>query len=128
MIKIACLTLNAKRLTLLALTLLFLVSYFLFLARPSQAGECDVTGGLTAQEAVNAFNKCAIEKNVFDDKIFNLNQMAGTVDSLYTLLLGESQLHPETNAATRGSGGLAASGRRGAALYSAEPVCGEYYF
>jgi len=126
--KIACLTLNAKRLTLLAITFLFLVSCFLFLVRNALAGECDVTGDLTAQEAVNVFNKCAIEKNVYDDKIFNLNQIAGTVDSLYTLLLGESQLHPETNAATRGGGALAASGRMVAALYSAEPVSGVNYF
>lgn len=40
----------------------------------------------------------------FDDKAFNLNQMAGTVDSLNYLLSGQSEAHPE----------LAALGNRGA--------------
>ncbi|MBI4100665.1 hypothetical protein HY439_02890 [Candidatus Microgenomates bacterium] len=31
----------------------------------------------------------------FDDKAFNLNQMAGTVDSLNYLLTGQSEAHPE---------------------------------
>ena len=121
--------LSIRRLALdfLAASFIFYFLFFIF-SGAVHAGECDVTGDLTAQEAINTLNKCAIEKNVFDDKIFNINQIAGTADSLYTLLVGESQLHPETNVATRGGGALAASGRMVAVLYSTEPVSGVTYF
>src|SRR3990167_1593825 len=112
------------------LILLSLFTLTLILA-PSGAnaqGACSAPGSVSSQEAVDQFNKCAIEKDIFDDKIFNFNQMAGTSDSLYTLLLGESQLHPETNAATRGGGALAASGKIIASLYAAPPASGVSYF
>ena len=113
----------------------FLVLFSLFtltlaLPRQAHAQSCEpVPEGqrLTAQEAMDLFNKCAIEKNVFDDKIFNTNQIAGTVDSLNTLMFGTSQLHPETDVATRGSGALAATGNLVAVLYSVPPASGVDY-
>ena len=107
---ISCLTSKAKRLTLIAIFLLLLATSYLLLANnPVHAGECNVDTRISAKEAVDQINKCAIEKNVFDDKIFNLNQIAGTADSLYNMLTGESTLHEDTNSVTQKSGALAAS-------------------
>ena len=97
---------------------------------PVHAQSCDapIPEGTTdrTRVAVDSLNKCAIEKNVFDDKIFNTNQMVGTVDSLNTLLFGTSQLHPETNAITRSSA-LAATTNMITALYSSPPASGVQY-
>lgn len=144
MLKIACLTLNAKpaisearqrrRLTLIAIALLFSLLFFIFSiggVHAQTTGNCDPvpTGQrLTDQEAVDKINKCAIEKNVFDDKIFNINQLAGTTDSLFNLLTGRSKLHPETNDVTAKTGALAASSQLVASLYSQPPVSGVEYF
>ncbi len=92
------------------------------------AQECDADAQLTTQDAIDQINKCAIEKNVFDDKIFNLNQIAGTADSLYNLISGFSKLHPDTDSITQGSGALAASGNLVASMYAAPPVSGVEYF
>lgn len=106
----------------------FLFSLFtLTLALPRQAhAQCNANPN-NSQEAINAFNRCAIETDIFDDKIFNFNQIAGTTDSLNTLLYGTSQLHPQTNALTRDNGALAASGRLIASLYN-PPISGVEYF
>src|SRR4030042_2105880 len=86
--------------------------FILTLALPRQAhaqSACDQTAG-NSQDTINQLNKCAIEKDIFDDKIFNLNQISGTTDSLYNLLTGRSQLHPETNQVTQNGGALASTG------------------
>src|SRR3989344_4720166 len=118
---------------LVILTFLFsLFTLALALPRQAHAQECDAPfeqgNPAPAQEAIDRLNKCAIEKNVFDDKIFNVNQIAGTVDSLHTLMFGTSNLHPETDVATRGGGALASSGKLVATLYSSPPVSGVEYF
>jgi len=122
-----------SRLALVAVIFTFLFSLFtLTLARSvhAQADPCAPAspGPYPAQEAIDKINKCAIKKDIFDDKVFNLNQIAGTTDSLYNLLLGRSLLHPETDNVTAGSGALAASGRLVASLYASPPVSGVNYF
>ena len=111
-------------------SLLFLVSCFLFLANPvhAQADACTADPNLTTREAIDKINKCAIQKDIFDDKVFNINQLTGTTDSIYNLLTGRSQLHPETDEVTAGRGALAASGKLVASLYAAPPVSGVQYF
>ena len=141
MIKIAAIkALVVRRWSLVAF--IFLISLFPLKARlaeggtihlslftnPVHAGEYDPYPDLTVQEAIDQINKCAIEKNVFDDKIFNLNQIAGTTDSLYNLLTGTSDLHPDTNSVTQNTGALAASGNLVALMYSTPPVSGVEYF
>lgn len=129
MIKSAVWTRIAKRLTQNAVFIfLFLVSCFLLLVDNAHAQSACDTPAQSSQEAINQLNKCAIEKDIFDDKIFNLNQITGTTDSLLNLLTGGSQLHPETNQVTAGGGALAASGNFIAALYSTPPVSGIQYF
>jgi hypothetical protein len=147
MLSISCLTSKAKpaigearqrrRLTLVPILLvvfffIFSLLSFHFSLGSVQAATTDncatSTTPLTDQEAVDKLNKCAIQKNVFDDKIFNVNQIAGTTDSIYNLLTGSSRLHPETNGVTAKSGALAASGNLIVALYSAPPASGVQYF
>src|SRR3990167_4093132 len=82
----------------------------------------------TTQETIYNLNKCAIEKDVFDDKIFNLNQILGTTDSLYTTLTGTSLAHPDTNQVTQGKGALAGMGNMIALLYREQPVSGVQFF
>jgi len=111
--------------------LAFLFSLFtltLTFAKPAHAATCQIPANATSQETINAFNKCAIEKNIFDDKIFNFNQISGTTDSLYTMLIGNSLLHPETDEITQGKGAVAATGRLVAGLYSTPPASGVGYF
>lgn len=114
-----------------SLIVLFLASLLFFIFSifygNVHAQECD-TRVTSSQEAINAFNKCAIERNVFDDKLFNTNQIAGTVDSLNTLLTGESRLHPETNVTTANSGALASVGNFVVAMYGSPPASGVQYF
>ena len=120
-----------SRLSLVLISLLFLISCFFFLVRGVHAAsECDrgSTPPATDPEAIDKINKCAIEKNIFDDKIFNLNQIAGTTDSLYSLLTGRSRLHPETDNITQKSGALASTGHLVAAIYSSPPISGVQYF
>ena len=130
------LALNVKRLTTNAVlatfffSLLFLLtSYFIlhtsyFGAAHAQA--CDAPAQ-NSQEAINQLNKCAIEKDIFDDKIFNLNQISGTTDSLYNLITGRSQLHPETNTVTQNWGALASVSNMTIALYKTPPASGVQY-
>src|SRR3989344_4497883 len=130
------LALNVKRLTTNAVlatfffSLLFLLtSYFIlhtsyFGAAHAQA--CDAPAQ-NSQEAINQLNKCAIEKDIFDDKIFNLNQISGTTDSLYNLITGSSQLHPETNTVTQNWGALASVSNMTIALYKTPPASGVQY-
>src|SRR4030042_3407346 len=113
----------------LILTFLFAL-LTLTLALPRQAhaqSACDAQS-FSTQETIDNLNKCAIEKDIFDDKIFNLNQILGTTDSLYTTLTGTSLAHPETNQATAGKGALAGMGNMVAMLYRAEPVPGVQFF
>src|SRR3990167_7012824 len=121
-----------KRHLSIILTLIFsllLIIYYLILAPTGvNAQACTPAGPQSTRDSINQLNKCAIEKDIFDDKIFNINQISGTSDSLFNLLTGRSQLHPETNAATDGGGALAASGKMVAALYSSPPASGVYYF
>ena len=104
-------------LTLFTLTLTF--------APPVSAqGECAEIppGDNYNKEIIDQLNKCAIEKNIFDDKVFNFNQIAGTTDSLLVLLTGYSQLHPETDELTKNNSALATAGTLVASLYSAPPA------
>jgi hypothetical protein len=113
--------------------LIVLTSYFILHSSyignvHAQADACTADPNLTVQEAIDKINKCAIQKDIFDDKVFNLNQLTGTTDSIYNLLTGRSQLHPETDEVTAGRGALAASSRLVATLYSVPPVSGVEYF
>lgn len=120
----------------LLLAIIFLIIFLFLSISPSHALDCNPDGPLqttddpplTDKEAIRKINLCAIESNIFDDKIFNFNQIAGTVDSIHGLLTGTSRLHPETNHVTAGTGALAASGTIVAALYSVEPISGVEYF
>src|SRR3989338_4413336 len=118
---------NGKWLIVIFILLLFTIHYSLF-TKEAHAKTCQVPDNATSQETINAFNKCAIEKNIFDDKIFNFNQISGTTDSLYTLLVGSSLLHPETDAITANSGAIAAEGKLVAILFASPPVSGVSYF
>lgn len=106
---------------------LLLVTCYLLLVTPSPAYAQECRPATTTRDAIDQINKCAIEKDVFDDKIFNLNQIAGTADSLYSLLIGRSLVHPETDQVTRGTGAVAASGRLIAVLYAQPPISGVKY-
>src|SRR3990167_724746 len=89
------------------IVLALLTTYYLllttYLATPAFAQECEAIppGDNYGKEVIDQLNKCAIEEDIFDDKVFNFNQIAGTADSLLTLLMGYSQLHPETNELTK---------------------------
>jgi len=121
---------NRLALIFAAFSLLIVTGYLLIVARPVHAqaqSVCGQLGPTSTQVGVDTINKCAIEKDIFDDKLFNLNQMLGTIDSLNTMLSGESALHPETNQITKGQGALAAGGSLVASLYSSPPVSGVSY-
>lgn len=116
--------------TLLLALLLSLVACFLLLFASSALAapeDCDPPVNATSEEVVDQINRCAIEKNIFDDKVFNLNQLGGTADSLYTLLLGESQLHPEITQVTKRQGALASAATLVATLYNNPPASGISY-
>lgn len=120
---------NAKRTALIAFFLALSLITFHFLLAPSVHAQSCTGGNINTKEAIDRINKCSIEKDIFDDKVFNLNQITGTTDSLYNLLTGRSQLHPETNRITQNSGGaIGASGKMVALLYSAPPASGVNYF
>lgn len=126
----ALISLNVKRHLSIVLILTFLFSLFtltLILAPSARAQACGAQS-FSTQETINNLNKCAIEKDIFDDKIFNLNQILGTTDSLYTSLTGISLAHPETNQVTQGKGALAGMGGMVAALYREQPVSGVQFF
>jgi len=112
---------------LIFLVLATLIIGSFFVLTNIHAQECDPDPTLQAGEAIDKMNKCAIEKNIFDDKLFNFNQLAGTTDSIYTLLTSKSQLHPETDDITAGSGAIAASGKLVAAVYAHPPASGVNY-
>ncbi len=131
-------TQNAKRLTLIALAafLTYNLALVTFVspvfAQPATASNCvalppDPNNPPTAAEEINQINDCAIESNVYDDKMFNFNQMSGTADSLYTLLLGYSALHPETNTVTADSGTVQMANNMIASMYARPPISGTYY-
>ena len=67
-------TIQAFVLSRLALaTLVFLFSLFtLTFAKPVHAQECAQQDNLPVREAIDKINKCSIEKDIFDYKIFNL--------------------------------------------------------
>src|SRR3990172_6318850 len=121
---------NANHFSLFTLTLILLSLFTLTLilapSRANAQGACDAPAG-SSQEAINQLNKCAIEKDIFDDKIFNLNQISGTTDSLFNLITGSSQLHPETNTVTQNWGALATVSNMTIALYKAPPASGVQY-
>jgi hypothetical protein len=113
-----------------AAVLLFTIYNLLFTAPPvsaANAPDCSAPKVQTAPEIMNQFNNCAIESNIYDDKLFNFNQMSGTVDSIYTMLLGYSALHPQTNAVTDGTGATSVVNGMVASLYSRPPISGTYY-
>ncbi len=130
--KIAALNLGLffNRLTLIVL-LFTLFTLTLTLLRPAYA-QCTYTAPTNAQtsdqELINQFNKCAIEQNVYDDKIFNYNQISGTVDSLNTMILGYSFLHPQTDTITASNGALTQASSLVASLYAHPPASGVEYF
>src|SRR3989344_2210894 len=130
-------SLNAKRLTTNAFLAFFFFSFLslvtsYFILHTSYFGNAHAQScnapAANSRDAINLLNKCAIEKDIFDDKIFNLNQISGTTDSLYNLLTGYSQMHPETNTVTQNWGALAGMSRMVAGLYSAPPISGVQYF
>lgn len=84
--------------------------------------------GTDAASSIDAVNKCAIDNSSFDDKLFNFNQIAGTIDSIQTLLTGTSYLHYKTNNATAGTGALASAGKTLALIYTVPPASGVQYF
>ena len=106
--------------------LIFNTFYLILAPSGANAQACDAPA-LSSQEAINQLNKCAIEKDIFDDKIFNLNQISGTTDSLFNLITGSSQLHPETNTVTQNWGALATVSNMTIALYKAPPASGVQY-
>lgn len=118
-----------SRFALVALFLAFSLFTLTLALAPSGANAqaCDAQS-FSSQETIDNLNKCAIEKDIFDDKIFNLNQISGTADSLYSLLTGRSQLHPDTNQITQGEGALASTGKLVASLYATPPASGVQYF
>lgn len=120
-------TVNCQLLTVLVIFSLFTLT---LAGNVHAADACtpSTPGEHPAKEAIDELNKCAIQKDIFDDKVFNINQIAGTTDSIYNLLTGKSQLHPETNQLTAGTGALAASGKLVALLYAKPPVSGVQYF
>lgn len=81
----------------------------------------------TGQQGVDNYNKTAIKTQAMDDKIFNLNQWSGSVDSALVLLTGCSQIHPQTNIATSGTGALASTSALIALAYSSPPISGVNY-
>lgn len=114
--------------TLLAISI-FIVLAHLAITHPAKAATDNCQSqNEDVKDAIDRINKCAIQKDIYDDKIFNINQISGTTDSLYNLLTGRSQLHPETNQITANAGAIAASGRIVALLYSAPPASGVQYF
>src|SRR3989344_9676517 len=127
----AIFALNVKRLTTNAVLTIFFFSLLFLLSsyfnNAHAQGACDAQS-FSTQETIDNLNKCAIEKDVFDDKIFNLNQILGTTDSLYTSLTGTSLVHPDTNQVTQGKGALAGVGGMVAALYREQPVSGVQFF
>src|SRR3989344_7250551 len=113
-------SLNAKRLTTNAFLAFFFFSFLslvtsYFILHTAYFGNANAQScnapAANSRDAINLLNKCAIERDIFDDKIFNLNQISGTTDSLYSLLTGYSQLHPETNQITQGGGALASTSK-----------------
>jgi len=127
----AIFALNVKRLTTNAVLTIFFFSLLFLLSsyfnNAHAQGACDAQS-FSTQETIDNLNKCAIEKDVFDDKIFNLNQILGTTDSLYTTLTGTSLAHPDTNQVTQGKGALAGMGNMIAMLYREQPVSGVQFF
>jgi len=119
---------SIKKLLLFAVSFFFILYLLSFVfTRSAHAADCGPAA--STADAINAINRCAISsKNGFDDKIFNLNQMAGTVCSLQRLLTGKCELQPEIDKVTQGTGALAASGKLVALLYSAPPASGVQYF
>src|SRR3989344_5825287 len=121
---------NAVLVTFFFSLLFLLTSYFIIhnsYFGTAHAQACNAQS-FSTQETINNLNKCAIEKDVFDDKIFNLNQILGTTDSLYTTLTGTSLVHPDTNQVTQGKGALAGVGGMIAMLYREQPVSGVQFF
>src|SRR3989344_8833803 len=127
----AIFALNVKRLTTNAVLTIFFFSLLFLLSsyfnNAHAQGACEAQS-FTTQETIDNLNKCAIEKDTFDDKIFNLNQILGTTDSLYTTLTGTSLAHPDTNQVTQGKGALAGMGRMVAMMYREQPVSGVQFF
>lgn len=119
---------SIKKLLLLAVSLFFVFCLVSFIFTRSAHAIADCAPATTTVDAINRVNKCAISTSAFDDKIFNFNQMAGTVCSIQRLLTGTCELQPEINKVTAGTGALASAGRAVAMLYSVQPVSGVQYF
>ena len=134
MIKIACNlpALVVRRSTLVLIAFLFsLFTLTLALARPVHAlTPCQSTQSteFSYGGVIDDVNKCAIRNSIFDDKIFNWNQIVGTADSLNVLITGRSLNHPETDSITADAGALAGISRGIALAYAVPPASGVEYF
>ncbi len=110
--------------------LLVIGSLLLIPPLPVHAQACvsSQTEDFSFSAVVDDFNKCAIQKNIYDDKIFNANQVAfGIPDSLSILITGYSVIHPETDNITARSSALAGVSSGVAMLYSQPPASGVSY-
>ncbi len=111
----------------------FLLSTIYYLSSTAQPAfaqamvPCDNPAATNLRQAHDAVIKCAIKNNDMDSTIFNFSQITSTVDSLDVIIMGDSQMHPETNVATRGGGALAVTGQYVASLYSHPPASGINY-
>ncbi|MBI3341775.1 hypothetical protein HY024_01500 [Candidatus Curtissbacteria bacterium] len=76
---------------------------------------------------INDYNKCAIQQNVYDDKVFNMNQIFGTACSLNVLISGYSPCKPETSKVTANIGALSGLSNAVAMIYAAPPASGVTY-
>lgn len=114
--------------TYLFFALLLLVSCFLFLAKNVHADPCDYDPTASEREIIDQFNRCAIDQDIYEDKIFYDNAAFGIVDGLNIQILGISFLHEETNAVTQNRGALAAASTLVAGLYGNPPTSGTEYF
>lgn len=80
-----------------------------------------------AGQAIHTYNCVEIQADQWEDKVFVANQGFALIDFGLISVAGFSQLHPEVNHITMGTGALAASGKLVAGLYSAPPASGVEY-
>lgn len=112
---------------------LVLVTCYLLLVTPAHAAtttNCASTqqsGNFSYTKVIDDVNKCAIQTNKFDDKIFNWNQITGTACSLSSLIGGSSPCTPEIDQITAGSSALAGMTNAVALVYAVPPASGVTY-
>lgn len=107
---------------------LFTIPTPVFAQSSPAACESSQTEDFSFSAVVDDFNKCAIKNNIYDDKIFNANQVTfGIPDSLSILVTGFSVIHPETDKITARSSALAGVSSGLAMMYSQPPASGVSY-